>query len=105
MLGALQILFLVDKMPETLRAILKHSHIQKYEYTLAIKMFSFTTACLAFLRTGKLYNWCNKDDGVIDVFNQTYRGMFLKFAFLYISESHDIKTINELSKRIENEAI
>ena len=97
MLGALQILYLVNLMPETLREILKHSQIEKWEFPLAIKMFTFTNLCLVLLRTGKLYSWCNDNESVIDVFNEAYRGLFLTFAFRYISESHDIKTINILS--------
>ena len=104
MLGVLQLLYIVDKMPNTLRAILKHSQIQKYEYPLAIKMFSFSSLCISFLRNGKLYYWCSTEQSVIDVFNQAYRGLFLKFAFLYITESHDIKTINELGNRVGDEA-
>jgi len=60
-------------------------------------MFSFTTLCLVLLRTGKLYPWCNKENDIIGVFNMAYRGLFLKFAFRYICESHNIKTINVLS--------
>ena len=68
-------------------------------------MFSFTTLCLVLLRTGKLYPWCNSDGSVIDVMNDAYRGLFLTFAFRYISESHDIKTINTLSSEVEVDAI
>lgn len=35
------------------------------------------------------------------MFNEAYRGLFLTFAFRYISESHDIKTINVLSSEVE----
>ena len=90
-------------MPKTIHAILKHSQIRKYEFPLAIKMFTFSTLCLILLRTGKLYPWCNQEKNVVDVVNTAYRGLFLKFAFRYISESHDIKTINELSQEIEAE--
>ena len=96
MLGALQMLFLVHEMPETMRVILKHSQVSKYEFPLAIQMFSYTTLCLVLLRTGKLYPWCNSRNDVLNVFNAAYKGLFLTFAFRYITESHDIKTINVL---------
>jgi hypothetical protein len=90
-------------MPMTVQAILKHSKIKKYEFPLAIKMFTFSTLCLILLRTGKLYPWCNEERKVVEVVNTAYKGLFLKFAFRYISESHDIKTINNLSQEIEAE--
>ena len=68
-------------------------------------MFSYTTLCLVLLRTGKLYAWCNKSNGVLSVFNEAFRGLFLTFAFRYISESHDIKTINVLGSEVEKESI
>ena len=37
-------------------------------------------------------------------FNTAFKGLFLKFAFRYISESHDIKTINVLSQEVEADA-
>lgn len=104
MLGPLQILSLVHDMPMTMRVILEHSQVQKYEFPLAIKMFSFTTLCLVLLRTGKLFRWCNQDNDVFLVFNTAFKGLFLKFAFRYISESHDIKTINVLSQEVEADA-
>lgn len=68
-------------------------------------MFSYTTLCLVLLRTGKLYSWCNSVNNVYETFNKAYRGLFLTFAFRYISESHDIKTINVLGQEVEKESI
>ena len=68
-------------------------------------MFSYTTLCLVLLRTGKLYQWCNSRNDVLNVFNEAYKGLFLTFAFRYITESHDIKTINVLGQEIEQESI
>ena len=42
---------------------------------------------------------------MLDVFNEAFRGLFLTFAFRYISENHNIKTINVLSQEIEQQAI
>lgn len=104
MLGPLQMLFLVETMPLTMRAVLAHSQEKRFEFPLAIQMFTYTFLCMRWMRTGKLFKWCNSHGSPIDVFNWAYKGAFLAFAFQYIKESHDIKSINILGQGVEAEA-
>ena len=41
---------------------------------------------------------------MIAVLNEAYRGLFLMFAFKYITESHTVTTINDLARAVEAEA-
>ena len=46
MLGPLQMLYLVESMPLTMRAVLAHSQEKRFEFPLAIQMFTYTFLCM-----------------------------------------------------------
>ena len=46
MFGVMQVLYMIDHYPSTMKAILLHSQHQKYEFPLAITMFEFSTIVL-----------------------------------------------------------
>ena len=104
MLGVFHLLLMVEKYPTTSLQILKYSQHEKYEFPLAIKMFEFTTLCLVLMRTGKLYDWANREGSVWSVTNQAFVALFFKFITVYILTSSDITSINQVSRQIETEA-
>lgn len=98
MLGVLQILWLVENYPNTLKAIYAHSQIKEYEFPLAIKLFEFSALVLAQLKNKKMYYACNEEDSVFLACNKVYACLVIDYMKTYIHERGTIMQMDKINK-------
>ncbi|CDW79344.1 elmo domain-containing protein 3-like [Stylonychia lemnae] len=103
MLGILNLLYFVDKLPKTSILILKHSQIQQSEFPMAVKMLEMTVIIIKLLKQSKLTALCNQEHSVIETVNKLFCAAFLMFMETYISRKCNITNVDELNKQVEAE--
>lgn len=101
MLGVLQILYFMEKYPETFVLLHTHSQKERVEFPLVIQMFSFTSLVLAQLRTEKLFFLCNKLKCVFTACNQAYSKILIEYMQWYIQENCTVVNMDSLNKRMK----
>ena len=65
MLGVLHLLYFVTAYSETAKLCLRHSQSRRYEFPMAVTMLEFTIITLGLMRSGKLYDSCNRVQSVL----------------------------------------
>ena len=98
MLGVLQILWLVENYPNTLKAIYAHSQIKEYEFPLAIKLLEFSALVLTQLKNKKTYHACNEEGSVFLACNKIYAWLVIDFMKTYMLEKGTIMQMDKINK-------
>lgn len=98
MLGVLQILWLIENYPNTLKEIYAHSLTKEYEFPLAIKLFTFSALALGQLKTKKSYYACNEHKSVFLACNKIYACLVVDYMKNYIQQKLTLLKMDGLDK-------